>query len=335
MIDAWIEFVICAAAIAFAGPELSRSADVIADKTGASSTWIGVVLLATVTSLPELVTGVSAATAAQAPDIAVGDVFGSCVFNLGLIAVLDLLKRGESVYRCARLGHVLSAGFGLAMIGLCGIVLVAGASLPIPAFFHVGVYTPVLVLFYFLAMRTIFVYERGQREEHAETVAERYPGLTLRSAILRYAAAGAVVLAAGAAIPFAASHLAETMAWNDAFVGTLFVAFATSAPELAITLFALRLGAIDMAIANLFGSNLFDILILAIDDAFYLPGPILADVSQTHAVSAFTACTMSAIVIICLMARPRGRVFKTIGWASYALLALFALNTAVLFYGGA
>ena len=53
----WLQFITCAALIGFAGPELSRSGDIIAEKTGLSHSWIGLILLATVTSLPELITG--------------------------------------------------------------------------------------------------------------------------------------------------------------------------------------------------------------------------------------------------------------------------------------
>jgi len=66
------------------------------------------------------------------------------------------------------------------------------------------------------------------------------------------------------------------MGWGQSFVGTLLVAGVTSAPEAAVTISALRIGALDMAIANLLGSNLFDIVILAVDDLFYTEGPLLA-----------------------------------------------------------
>ncbi len=85
----WLQFVLCAGLIGIAGVRLSRYGDAIAGHTGLSRNWIGLVLLATVTSLPELVTGLSAVTLAAAPDIAVGDVLGSCVFNLGRIQPVD------------------------------------------------------------------------------------------------------------------------------------------------------------------------------------------------------------------------------------------------------
>ena len=78
----WLEFVICMAVIVYSGTKLSIYGDIIAEKTSLGRAWTGLVLMASVTSLPELVTGVSSVTYAGVPDIAVGDVLGSCVSNM-------------------------------------------------------------------------------------------------------------------------------------------------------------------------------------------------------------------------------------------------------------
>lgn len=85
----------------------------IARLTGLSRSWIGLVLLATATSLPELFTGVSAVTVANAPNIAVGDALGSCIFNLAMLVVLDVMSRDEPMYRRIDQGHIMTAGSGL------------------------------------------------------------------------------------------------------------------------------------------------------------------------------------------------------------------------------
>ena len=95
----WLELALCGTLIGVAGSMLARYGDIIAQLTGLTRTWIGLVLLATATSLPELFTGVSAVTVAAAPDIAVGDALGSCLFNLVLLVVLDASSRGEPMYR--------------------------------------------------------------------------------------------------------------------------------------------------------------------------------------------------------------------------------------------
>jgi cation:H+ antiporter len=330
----WLEFAACVALIGLAGPELCRSGDVIAEKTGMSGSWIGLVLLASVTSLPELVIGASAVTIADTPDIAIGDAFGSCVFNLTMLVVLDFLQRGESVYRRARLGHVVSAGFGVVLIGYAGMsLLLHGRGLGL-AIGHIGSYTLVILFLYALAMRAVFTYEREHREEFAEELAERYPTMTLRRAVLRYALGAVVIVGAGIWLPFIAERIAEIMGWQTTFVGTLFVAGATSLPELVVTVFAVRIGALDMAIANLLGSNLFDMAIVAIDDLLYVKGPILSEVSPIHGVSAMSAVVMTGIVIVGLLYRPRRRVIRTVGWVSLGLFVMYLLNSYMLYLHG-
>jgi len=323
-------FLACAIAIGVAGSYLSRYGDVIARRTGLGGTWVGVVLLAVVTSLPELATGVSAVTVGHAPDIAVGDVFGACVFNLLYIVVLDFLVRGESVYTRARQGHILSAGFGVILIGFAGFNVLLAQTGPHWDLGHVGAYTPVIVVMYVVAMRTVFRYETLNPAAAAEDAPLRSMP-SLRQALVRYALAALVVVAAGIALPFLGKSLAAQMGWQESFVGTLFVAAITSLPEAAVTVAAVRIGALDMAIGNLLGSNLFNIFILALDDALYLRGSLLSHVSPEHAVSALSAMMMTGVAIVGLLYRPRLRVFKTVGWVSIVLFVFYLLNAYILY----
>jgi cation:H+ antiporter len=328
----WIKFGVCAALIGFAGPVLTRYADVIARRTGVSRTWIGLLLLATATSLPELFTGVSAVTVAAAPNIAVGDVLGSCVFNLAMLVVLDAIHRDAPMYSRMDQGHILTAGFSVILIGFAGASLLLGHDGLNLKFLHVGVYTPIIFVLYLVAMRSAFVYEHRRPMPRANV--DNDLDVTLAMAIIRYLAAAAVVVIAGAWLPFVGVEIADVTGWRTTFVGTLFVAGATSLPELVVTVSALRLGALDMAIANLLGSNLFDVLILAIDDLFYLPGPLLSAVSPTHAITAFAAVIMSGILIVALLYRPATRFHGTIGWVSLSLLIVYVLSSYAIYLHG-
>jgi len=327
----WVQFLICVIAIGFSGVKLSRYGDAIADKMGLGGTWIGVIMLASVTSLPELVTGISSVTMADAPDIAVGDVLGSCVFNLVLIVVLDFMSRDKTLYCRASQGHILVAGFGIVLLGLAGFSLLLAAQGSGVSLWHLGLYSPAIIVLYTVAMRAVFLYESELVEDFTEAAADAYPELTLRTAVVRYIAAAVVVLIAGVWLPFVAKALAVEMGWHDGFVGTLFVAFVTSLPEMVVTVAALRLGAVDMAIGNLFGSNLFNVGILAIDDIFYLPGPLFDAVSATHAMSAFSAIMMTGVAVVGLLYRSRTRVFRTVGWASILLFTVYLVNTYMLY----
>jgi len=162
-----------------AGTPLTRYADVIADKTGWSGAWTGLVLLATVTSLPELATGISLVTLAHAPDIAVGNVLGACVLNLSYVAVLDVLKRDEPLFKRAGLGHVGLAGFGIIMLAVAGLGLALSQFPLARSLGHFGLSAPALLVLYLLAVRITFRYERSQVAAGAEQAASRYPDMSL------------------------------------------------------------------------------------------------------------------------------------------------------------
>jgi cation:H+ antiporter len=198
-----------------------------------------------------------------------------------------------------------------------------------------GLYSPALLALYLLALRSVFAHEHALQPQR-DAAAGKGPAPALKREWTRFGIAAAVVLAAGSWLPSIADQLAHLMGWSQSFVGTLFMAFVTTLPEIAVTLSALRLGALDMAIGNLLGSNLFNVTILAIDDIFYARGPLLADVSPVHAGTAVAAVAMTGLVIIGLVMRPQGRVLRFLSWISVGLLATYLLNAALVFlHGGA
>jgi len=330
MLVAWTTLLLLGAVIAVAGFWLSRFGDVIAERAGLSGSWVGLILMATVTSLPELVTGVSSVRVAGSPDLALGDALGSCLFNLLLLSVVDFFYRPVCVFARAAEGHALSTGYSAVLLAIVGanlLVPVAIPGLPLsPA-------TLLIVPIYLLALRNIFTYDRRRLVEPAEPALMRYPGTTLRHAVLGYLAAAAAVVAAGMLLPGAALDLAKAMGWTSTFVGTLFLAAATSLPELVVTLSAIRIGALDMAIANLLGSNLFNMVVLAIDDIAYPEGPLLSLVSSAHSLTVVTALLMTGIVTVGLVYRPTARPARAVSWVSLALIAAYGANAFMLVAG--
>src|SRR5688572_21061561 len=219
----WVQFAATALVIVLAGVRLARYGDVLGEKTGLGRRWIGVVLLAATTSLPELFTGFGATALAALPNIALGDVLGSCMFNLVILSLMDAVQP-EPLSAHAHQGHALSIGFGLLLIGVAGVGLVADHRLP--ALGWIGLYSPVLLALYFVAMRVIFTHERQRRERETREVAEelRYGQLTLRSAVVHYSVAAAAVVASALWLPQLGAELARQTGLGEAFVGSLFIA---------------------------------------------------------------------------------------------------------------
>ena len=119
-----------------------------------SASWVGLILLATATSLPELVTGISAVSIANAPNIAVGDVLGSTVFNLTILVILDAMYQyqRETLYSHVAQGHILSAALGALLIAFAGFSLLLDHTGISPVIGHVGLYSPLILLVYLLSL---------------------------------------------------------------------------------------------------------------------------------------------------------------------------------------
>jgi cation:H+ antiporter len=325
-----LQFALCAAVIGRAGFVLSRSADRLAGHHGWGRGWVGLALLATVTSLPELASGISAVAFVHAPNLAVGNALGACVVNLAFLVVVDALQRRQPMYAQAAATHLLSAGFGVVMLGFVALSLLGGRHAP--ALLHVGLYSPLLLGLYLLALRAVHAHERADAREALPALLQLGP-LERRREWRHFGAAALAVLAAGSWLPEAADELAQALGLSRSVVGTIFMAAVTTLPEMAVTLSALRLGALDMAIGNLLGSNLFNVLILAVDDLAFLHGPLLAAVEPAHTGTAVTALVMTGLVIVGLVMRPRGRVLRVLSWVSVGLVAAYGINAALVALG--
>jgi cation:H+ antiporter len=319
----WIQFAAAALAIVLAGTRLARYGDVLGEKSGWGRSWIGVVLLAATTSLPELFTGFGSTALAALPDIALGDVLGSCMFNLLILSFMDALQP-EPLSTRAHQGHALSIGFGLLLVGIAGTGLVAGRALP--ALGWIGPLSPALIVIYFVAMRSLFRHEQRRRLAETKEVADQlqYGETTLRSAVVYYSLAAVVVVAAALWLPRLGAELAQETGLGEAFVGSLFIAITTSLPEIVVSLSAVRIGALDLGIANVLGSNLFNLLILGLDDVFYRPGPLMADAGASHLVSIVAIVSMNALFLIGLTSKVLTKRF-VVAWDTGAIAAVYGL----------
>lgn len=327
-----LQFAATALVIVLAGVRLARYGDVLGEKSGLGRSWIGVVLLAATTSLPELFTGFGATALATLPDIALGDVLGSCMFNLLILSLMDALQP-EPLSARAHQGHALSIGFGLLLIGVAAVGLITGDRLP--AIGWVGVYSPVLIALYFVAMRVIFAHERHRRARETQEVAEelQYGETTLRAAAVHYTLAALAVVAAALWLPRLGAELAQQTGLGEAFVGSLFVAITTSLPEIVVSLAAVRIGAVDLGIANVLGSNLFNLLILGLDDVFYRPGPLLAHAGAGHEVTVAAIVMMNALFLIGLTYKVMTKRF-VVAWDTGAIAAVYVMAVVLTYVMG-
>lgn len=326
----WLGFILCTFLIVSSGTKLSKYGDIIAEKTGMGRTWIGVVLMASVTSLPELATGISSVTYAQVPDIAVGDVLGSCVFNMLILALLDAVYRPMPISAKAHHGHVLSAGFGIMLLSIAVLSLFLGNK--ILSLGWIGPYSILFIMIYLVAIRLIYFYEKRQFVEFVKEIAVdlKYKDTSTKSAAIHYVINALIVIIASVFLPVIGAGIAESTGLGQTFVGNIFIAISTSLPEVVVSLAAVRIGAIDLAIGNLFGSNIFNIFILSIDDIFFVKGPLFSFVGQSHMISALSAIVMTAIAIIGLTYRAEKKTLF-FAWDSIGILLVYMINLILMY----
>jgi cation:H+ antiporter len=325
----FLQFILCAGIVLIAGYKLSYYGDIIAEKIGLSRTWIGVVLLASTTSLPELITGISSVALVGVPDIAAGDALGSCMFNILIIALLDLSGGDLPISTRVHQGQVLTAGFGVFMLGLVVLAMEVGARMP--AVGWIGVNSIILILVYLAGIRMVFKYEKRRVAEFVGTVQDAlHADISTMRAWVMYGANALVVIAVATYLPYVGEKIARSTGLGETFVGSILIAMSTSLPEIVVSFSALRMGAADMAFGNVLGSNLFNVAILGIDDFFYTAGVLTSHIAAANRVSAVAAMTMTAIAVVGLTYRATTkRLYLALD--SWAIVAVYVSALAVLY----
>lgn len=323
-------FIICAAIIFFAGRKLSFYGDQIAEKTGLGKAWIGLILMASITSLPELMVGISSSAIVGSADLAVGDILGSCCFNLAILGVLDLFvpHHQRLFFVASSSRHILSAALGMILISLAGLGLFLSPEIVLIP--EIGIMSLAFLVIYFFAVRVIFRFDNMLRTSEAGTEQRPKAPASLRQLVMWYSVFALITIIAALFIPHFAEKIAIQTGLGNSFVGTIFIAASTSLPEIAVSVAAVRFGSVDLAIANLFGSNIFNILILAIDDFFYTRGILLKDASEGHIVSAFSCLIMNALAIAGFTYRtPKKRFLMAID--AFLILVVYFVSMILLY----
>lgn len=327
MIADIVAFGVCAVLITLSGTQLSKQGDRLAEITGLSKAWIGLILMATVTSLPELVTGISAVTVVKAPDLATGNVLGSCAFNLFILSLLDLFVR-KPITSIVRTSHIISGAFSIILLAIVGADISFDTSYS--SILWVSPTSLILMAVYVAAIRGVFLFEKEHPEEIlSKEAASKSNGGKIQRVLAVYSFNALVVVTAALFLPYFGERIATHFELSDTFFGTVFLAITTSLPEVVVSISALRLGALDMALGNLLGSNVFNIAILALLDFFYTDGPLFSAISSTHALSIFSSIMMTAIVAIGLVARPQSKKYRLSVDALFILI-IYLINICLV-----
>ena len=312
-------FLASAAVVSVAGAVLTRSADGIAEATGLGRAWIGAILLATATSLPELGADI-AAVRMHAANLAAGDLFGSSLANMLILAILDQWVRGGGVLRGAAIENALIACLAIILNALRALFVL---SRPYWNLLGVSPQSLLLVLIYIGGTRAI--YRNGVSEKGAAVTDAAAPGRSgsLRKLAASFAGAAVAIGVVVPALAWSAKHIAELSGLGNTFVGTWLLGLVTSLPEFVTGLAAVRMGQFDLAVGNLFGSNSFNMAIFFFLDLASPTGAIFARVDPSHAISGTLAVVLMGLGLAAILYRAERRFLMIEPDSALILLGYF------------
>jgi cation:H+ antiporter len=302
----WIIFVLSAAVVVVAAYKLAEYGDVIAVRTNLGGLIVGTIFLAGATSLPELVASISAFSVG-APDLAAGNFFGSNMVNVLLLALVDLINYQVPLLRRMAITHTLTAVLSMLLMVLAIIFIMGDVDLTIG---WVGVDSIILILLYFGGVWLVQQESRGAGSVSAAEpviVADDFP--SLRRGLLGFAISVLVLVAVVPQLVGASTDIAALTGLGDSFVGTALLSVVTSLPELLAALAAVRIGAFDLAVGNLFGSSVFNMLGLGIADFFYLDGRFLGAIDPEFALVGLLSLLLTIMALLANLARIERRIF--------------------------
>lgn len=317
----WVQFLLTSAVIVYAATQLAKYGDVIAIRTKLGGMFVGTLLLAGATSLPEVLTTLSALWEGV-PNLAAGNLLGSNMFNMLLLAVLDIAHSKHRLLRKAAFKHALSGSLAIFMIGLVVFFILADIDLKIG---WVGADSLVLLAVYVIAIRLLQKnsmtgsFETGSDAELSEDIPN------LRKALLGFGLAAAVLLVVTPLMVNSSVRIADISGLGTTFIGTTLVALVTSLPEMVTTIAAVKYGADDMAIGNLFGSNLFNMFALGLTDLFFLQGRFLGVINPSFVLIGMLGLIMTGMGLIGNLARLERRI---------GFMEIDALLLMVVYIGG-
>ncbi|MEX1297124.1 MAG: hypothetical protein AB1Z67_13245 [Candidatus Limnocylindrales bacterium] len=335
-----VVFAVMSAVIIGAGVLLAKSGDRIADVTGLGGLLIGMVLVAAATSLPEIAVAISAVLVEDSPDLAIGNLFGSNMANMALLAMVDIAWRGR-VWQHVGSGHARTAAVATALTSIAVLAVLQPFEIVLG---WVGIESIII----FVGFISLIAWthrsavpavptgeisheqvrpEDAQRQElsGAQVAGRRAILRTIRWDLFKFGAAAIVILVSAPILVDAADGIGREAELSDSFVGASFLAFSTSLPELATALAAVRMGAFDLAVGSLLGSNAFNMAIVFFTDLAYTDGAILAEVSLAQAFVGVSAILLMAIVLAGIVHGARTRAWKLEPGSGMTLVVYFIL----------
>ena len=287
----YFEYLILAVLVVYLSVRLSYYVDCLDKKTNLSGAFIGGVMLAAVTSLPELFTSLTAVLALDQPDLVQGNVLGSNIFNLCVIGGLVLFTAKRYKDASIANSHKNTLIFGIVMYLLVLFAILKPIEIG-AGFFKVNLMSIAILLVYIFNVKTM-----GEDTSGAQEDDEVYIALTVKQIMIRFLlfSVGLVI------VSILLTQVTDKIELNlgATVAGAIFLGVATSLPELSASVNLVRIGNFNASFGNIVGSNLFNFIILCFADVLYVKGGIYVNESQVMNLLCFgifsMVCTLGLI----------------------------------------
>jgi cation:H+ antiporter len=302
--DASLVFLFSAACVATAGARLASYGDDIAEGTGLGGLWVGAILVAAATSLPELATDLNAVLLGR-PGLAVGDLFGSSMANMAILAIADLVTRRTRMLTRVTVNQAMVASLAtcLTLVAAIGILSTSGLSIA-----GVGFSSIVIGLAYVAGMRLLHQNRDAPPfRTEAELAARKREPRNMSKAFVGFGVSALVILFTAPFLASSAADLSDRFGIGDGFAGMVLLAVTTSLPEASVSFTSVRAGTYGLAVGNLLGSNCFNMAALLPLDIVYRDGPLLAAVDGRLAIGGLFAILLMGLATLDVLNRSERR----------------------------
>lgn len=326
----WIIFIISTVIVVVTAIKLAQYGDVIAVRANLGGLFVGTIFLAGATSLPELIASISSFAQGE-PNLAAGNFFGSNMTNMFLLAIVDLISYQVPLMRRIAITHTLTATLSIGLTAIVIISILGNVDLHIG---WIGVDSLMLIALYFGGVWLI------QKERRLSLVGviqapvaipPQYP--SLRQGIIGFAIACIVLIITVPFLVQASTEIAAITGLGTGLIGTALLGLVTSLPEFLAAFAAVRMGAFELAVGNLFGSNVFNMLGLGIADGFYSPGRLLGAIDPGFALVGMLGLLLTTMALMGNLARIERRIYF-IEFDALAIIIVYLLGMALLFARG-
>ena len=314
-------FLASAVAVIFFGTRLAVYGDALATLTGWGRLFVGSILVALATSLPELSTNISAVQLDPPnPELAVGNVFGANMLNMFTLAAVALAFGGKRFLQrvAPQQGYLI-----VVAAVVTGLALIFGATQFGVSAFQVGLSALVLLIVFVLGMYWVYVTRPAEDEDEAGE-----PGMSLRQAWALFLLVSAGVVVSGFFLAWSTDQIADITGIASSTLGILLVSLVTTMPEASSTIAAARIGAMDLGVAGLYGSCAFNVTILFYADIFYRDGILGLQTEPAHFVAGGMAIGLMLVGFVLIMFRER--IHATVAAVLLALMAAGYIAGAVV-----